>query len=139
MPPLTRWYLKAALLYFAAAFLLAIALAAQISLRLPAWLALLSPTYFHLLLVGWVTQLIFGVVYWMFPKFSREKPHGNEAVAHMVFFLLNVGLLLRVLAEPLNSITGAPLWGWLLTVSALLQWLAALGFVTVTWSRVKER
>ena len=38
----------------------------------------LSPVYFHLFMVGWVTQLIFGVVYWMFPRYSRDKPRGSE-------------------------------------------------------------
>jgi len=28
----------------------------------------LFPVYIHLLVFGWLTQLIFGVIYWMFPK-----------------------------------------------------------------------
>ncbi|MFQ5409307.1 MAG: hypothetical protein ACE5FI_12915 [Anaerolineales bacterium] len=139
MPALTRWYLKAALLYFVAALLLAIALAAQHVVALPEWLGALSPVFFHLFMVGWVTQLIFGVAYWMFPKHTREQPHGDERVAHGAFFLLNAGLLLRVVGEPLNSISSAPAWGWVLVVSAVLQWLAGLGFVAVTWRRVREK
>jgi hypothetical protein len=33
----------------------------------------------------------------------------------------------------------AALWIWLLAASALLQWLAGVGFVANTWGRVKER
>jgi hypothetical protein len=53
--------------------------------------------------------------------------------------LLNVGLLLRVMAEPLISIRSEAVIGWLLAAAALLQWLAAVLFVTLAWPRVKER
>jgi heme/copper-type cytochrome/quinol oxidase subunit 1 len=37
----------------------------------------MTPAYFHLFLVGWVTQMIFGVIYWMFPIITRTRPRGN--------------------------------------------------------------
>ena len=69
-------------------------------------LAGLVPVYFHLLMVGWVTQLIFGVAFWMFPRYSKEKPRGREGLAWAMYASLNAGLLLRGLAEPMHS--GAP-------------------------------
>ncbi len=139
MPPLTRWFIKLSLIYLIAAFLTGLVLAAQPSLNLPATVASLNPVYFHLFLVGWVTQLIFGVVFWMFPKYSLEKPRGNEKLGWATLVLLNTGLLLRVIGEPLNAIRPASLWGWVLALSALLQWLAGLAFIANTWSRVKEK
>ena len=139
MPPLTRWFIKSAFLYFVAALLVGAVLVSR-----PLWnqsplITVLSPIYFHLFMLGWVTQLIFGVVYWMFPKYSREQPHGNERLWLATYGLLNLGLLLRAVSEPLGTLYPQPLWSWLLAVSALLQWLAGLIFVINTWGRVKER
>lgn len=139
MPLLTRFYLKSAFIYLAVSLLLGVFQALP-SAYTPPIMSALTPVYFHLFLVGWVTQMIFGVIYWMFPIISRAKPRGNEQVAWATYILLNVGLLLRVVAEPLNSLLPAISWlGWLLTLSALSQWLAAVLFVWLSWPRVKER
>jgi hypothetical protein len=139
MPALTRWYIKTALIYLAAALLLAVILALPRTITLPAFIRAMTPAYFHLFLVGWVTEMIFGVIYWMFPIITRKRPRGNEKVAWATYILLNAGLLLRVVAEPLTSTQPEAGLGWLLAISALLQWLAALLFVILAWPRVKER
>ena len=71
MPLLTRWYIRSALVYLTAALLLAVVLAMPISL--PSFIRFMNPAYFHLFLVGWVTQMIFGVIYWMFNTGYRLK------------------------------------------------------------------
>ena len=91
------------------------------------------------MMVGWVTQLIFGVGFWMFPKYSAERPRGSERLGWAGYWLLNSGLLLRVAAEPWQSVAPGPLPGVLLAVSAGLQWLAGLAFVVNTWPRLTER
>jgi hypothetical protein len=139
MPTITRWYIKSALVFFIAAFLVRFAQAANGLWSFSGWMNVLGPVYFHLFLVGWVTQLIFGVVFWMFPKFSLDKPRGNEALAWATFGLLNLGLVLRAAGEPLQALRPSATSGWLLALSALLQWLAGLGFVANTWKRVKEK
>lgn len=139
MPALTRWFLKAALLYLAAALLLALVLALPDAVRLPNFVRFMNPAYFHLFLVGWVTQTIFGVIFWMFPILSREQPRGNERLGWASFALLNAGLLLRVIGEPLTSVRPEPGLGWLLVLAALFQWLGAVLFVTLAWPRVKDR
>jgi hypothetical protein len=63
MPRLARWHLRTALAYFVLALLAGVLLAGRAILPLPTWVNALSPVYFHLLMVGWVTQLIFGVVF----------------------------------------------------------------------------
>ncbi|MFN8488691.1 MAG: hypothetical protein U0350_13910 [Caldilineaceae bacterium] len=139
MPLLTRLFIKTGLLYFVAALLTGLLLAVNRTFSLPAWVGVLNPVYFHLFMVGWVTQLIIGVAYWMFPKFTREQPRGSEPLVQITYLLLNGGLLLRVLAEPMLALQTNKLWGYLLALSALLQWLAGLTFVVNTWPRVKER
>lgn len=135
MPAVTRWYIKASLLYLAAALLLSAWLAAPFASSPPG----LSPVFFHFFLVGWVTQMIMGVGFWFFPKFTQAQPRGSEALAWAAFVLLNLGLLLRALAEPWQAAQPSPAAGWSLAVSALLQWLAGLLFVLNTWPRIKER
>lgn len=125
MPPLTRWFVKLSLVYFVAALAGSVWQAAGG----PLWL---TPVIIHLLVVGWVTGMIFGVAYWMFPKFSTEQPRGANGLAVASFVLLNLGLLLRVVGEPMAV-------GWLLVTSAVLQWLGAAAFVANTWPRVKGR
>jgi heme/copper-type cytochrome/quinol oxidase subunit 1 len=89
--------------------------------------------------VGWVTQFIIGVVYWMFPKYFRDRPRGSELLGWASYVLINLGLLLRVIGEPLLGQNPALLWGWLLVISASFQWLGGLAFVANTWGRVKEK
>ncbi|MEK7278695.1 MAG: hypothetical protein AAB427_15195 [Chloroflexota bacterium] len=137
MPPLTRWFVKSALVCFIAALLVGVSIAARALFNLPPVISALQPVYFHLLMVGWITQLIFGVAFWMFPKFSREQPRGSERLGWATFALLNGGLLLRVVGEPLAA-TQAGI-GWLIALSAVLQWLAGMAFVINSWARVKER
>ena len=132
MPPLSRWYIKVAMLYFIAALIVGVA---QAALELP----YLSPAYVHMLVVGWITQMIFGVAYWMFPKYSPETPRGDDAIAIGTFCALNAGLLLRVVVEPLRAWRPNAAPGWLLVLSGVLQALAAIGFTLNTWPRVKVR
>lgn len=139
MPLLTRWYLKSALVYLTASLTLGIVLVVPATINLPSFVRYLNPAYFHLFLVGWVTQMIFGVIYWMFPIITRTRPRGNERLGWASYILLNMGLLLRVIGEPLHSTNPAAGYGWLLAVSALLQWFAALFFVVLAWPRVKEK
>lgn len=139
MPTLTRWFIKTALVYFAVALLMGIATQAAVILPLPPTITALRPVYTHLLMVGWVTQLIIGMAYWMFPKYSQAHPRGSERLGWATYVLLNVGLLLRVVVEPLMTTQSGNGLGWLLAISAVLQFLAGWAFIINTWVRVKVR
>lgn len=139
MPTLTRWFIKSSLIYLIAALILGLVLALRFLLPLPPFIDFMGPAYFHLFMVGWVTQMIFGVVYWMFPIITRERPRGSLWLGWTIYGLLNVGLLLRVLGEPLVASRPEAGFGWLLVASATLQWLAGLSFVINSWSRVKGK
>jgi hypothetical protein len=139
MPPLTRWYIKLALVNLVLGLLTGALIAAQPQLRLPAALSAAGPVYVHLLVVGWITQMIFGVAYWMFPKDSAERPRGSDHLAVATFVLLNVGLAVRVVIEPWHLVAPGVARGWLLAGAAACQWLAGVGFVLGMWPRVKGR
>lgn len=114
-----------------------VAMPAREFLPLPAVVATLWPTLLHLLVVGWLTQLIFGVAHWLFPRRTREAPRGDERLMWLAWSTLNAGLLLRLFGEPL-ALSGHNA-GTVLVASGLLQWVAALAFIMNLWPRVKAR
>jgi hypothetical protein len=140
VPKLTRWSLKAAMAYLVVALLLSATDAARpLSEALPmgAPPKVSGPLIVHLLVVGWLTQLIFGVAYWMFPTYSKSAPYRSERLAWFMFATLNLGLMARAgaeLAAPRLPDTGLP---GLFAAAALLQWLAGVAFVVNTWARVR--
>jgi hypothetical protein len=107
----------------------------------PFWppLGALNPVYIHLLTVGWLTQLIFGVMYWMFPIISRENMRGDPRLAWAALIALNAGLLLRVAFEPWRVLSPNEVNGAGLTLSAVVQVVAAFLVVAVCWPRVREK
>lgn len=139
MPPITRLFVKTSLVYLVAALIIGLLLALRPVVALPEVVDGLAPVYFHLFMVGWVLQLIAGVAYWMFPKWSRTRPRGFDWLALATYWLLNVGLLLRVVAEPALTVSAWQGWAWLVVAAAVLQWLAGIAFVANTWPRVKEK
>ena len=131
MPLLSRWFIRTALLYLLLSFTVSLAQA-----LVPSGTALAWPTYLHLLVVGWLTQLIFGVAYWMFPRYQAGLGFPFERLGWICYGCLNAGLLLRVAAE------SGPESSWrseLFVVSALLQLIGGWAFVVTTWPRVRGR
>jgi hypothetical protein len=139
MYPQPRVYIKTALAYLLAAFLVGGLVLANQGLNLSGGIWALLPVYYHLLMVGWVSQLIFGVALWMFPPLSRERPRGDTRLGWAAYAALNAGLLLRAVAEPLHTWGPSPWTGAALAVSAALQPLAAWAIVAALWPRVKGK
>lgn len=129
MPTVTRWALKTALGWAATAMLVGVLLAWPGAPSLP------YPTYLHLLTVGWLSNLIFGVAHWMFPRASAEQPRGDVRTAWAGWGLLNAGLLIRIAGEGMFGAQHSPA----LVLSALLQLLAVWSWVIHLWPRVKVR
>mgnify|MGYP005847128197 CR=1 FL=1 len=132
MPVITRAFIKTSLLCFA----LALGFGILLALRAP---YSIFAVYIHLLVFGWLTQLIFGVAHWMFPKYSAQLPRGRDDLAWFSYGALNLGLLLRAIAEPMQASQASAGFSVLLVVSAILQWLAGMAFIVNIWGRVKER
>ncbi len=140
MPTVSRWFIKSGILFMVASMVVALAMAAPDAWGLPGWVSVLRPTHFHLFAVGWITQMIFGVALWFFPKKSREAPRGSAWVNWSCFGTLNAGLVLRAVAETafVQGYTGTG-WSWVMTVAAVLQFAAAVLFAFAIWPRVKGR
>lgn len=139
MPTLSRWHIKIGMFYFAIGLMMAGLLFAQPVLGWSGKLQVLRPVYLHFLFIGWVSQLIMGVGYWMFPKYSKDKPRGNEKLGWVVLVLLNLGLVLRAIGEPAMALAPQTGVGWMLAIAALCLLLAGWGFIFNTWGRIKGR
>ncbi|HQV70817.1 MAG TPA: hypothetical protein PLJ62_03520 [Thermoflexales bacterium] len=139
MPPITQAAVRAAMVYLVLGALSALAYWLNERFGFAPWLAALSPTYLHLIVVGWITQFIFAIAYWMFPVFSKTNPRGSPALAKAVFITLNAGLILRAVCEPWRTASPNALNGAALIVSSILQATSGVLFVWLMWPRVRER
>jgi len=128
LPQLSRWFIRTALIYLLLALLLGLAQLQPASAPVVPW-----PTYVHLLVLGWLTQLIFGVAHWMFPR-SRSAGAEREWLGWSTYLMLNAGLILRSLAE-----SGVARQGHWFVIAALLQLAAGWSFVIAIWPRVRGR
>lgn len=139
MPTLSRWHIKLGMIYFVVGLAMGALILLQPVMGWWSGLQTLRPVYLHFLFIGWITQLIMGVGYWMFPKLTKEKPRGSESLGWAVLVLLNVGLVLRAIGEPAMMLAPDAGLGWTLTVASLFLLLAGWGFIFNSWGRIKER
>jgi hypothetical protein len=139
--PLSSIMVRLALLWMLAGFLIGGAM--LVDRDLPGdWRLWMQPTHGHMLFVGWFLQFALGIAYWLLPrKRTAERPVGYDLrLAQVAVAALNIGLLCRVVSEPLerdgHASDGTML---LLALSALLQIVAAAIFVVQLWPRVAPR
>jgi hypothetical protein len=139
MPVLTRWSIRIAMMYLILGLTGWAWYWADLTWDLPGNWAALRPVSVHLITVGWLTQLIFAVIYWMFPIISRENMRGPTWIGWFGFVGLNLGLVFRAIFEIGLTKGMSSYGGWGLVGAALLQWSGATAWVIVSWSRVRER
>lgn len=131
MPLITRLFIKSGLIFFFIA--LSIGIAAQIKTL---YFAAILPLFWHTLMVGWITQIIMGVSMWMFPGRKKEESFQNQKWGWITYILLNVGLALRIVAEPFVSYASPEFWKYILLISAVFQFLAVCSYIIEIWPRV---
>ncbi len=100
---------------------------------------ILAVEHAHLAFVGWLVNIVFGIALWMlplardrYPETSGRYPAGAPL---LVYGLLNGGLVLRIVCEPLLAAGLAPRIG--LNVGAAAQVVAVLAFTAIAWQRVR--
>lgn len=136
MPTPARWFIKTALLHLVVALGIALVRAGQTAGVLPGTAATLWLPQLHLLTVGWLTQLIFGVAFWLFPS-PKPRTQPSPRLVWVAYGVLNAGLLLRLGVEPAFFSSLVQRWG--LVTSAVLQWIASLLLVAHFWRRVRPK
>ncbi|MCB0271119.1 MAG: hypothetical protein KDH95_23365, partial [Calditrichaeota bacterium] len=61
MPSVSRWFIKSGMIYFMFSLMLAVGTALNRVLSFSDVLTFAQPVFYHTLMVGWITQIIFGV------------------------------------------------------------------------------
>jgi hypothetical protein len=151
MPATSRAFVKASLIYLCLGALLGALLLINRWVFLGAGVASLRASHIQFLIVGWLTQLIMGVAWWLFPPLAiglrpgSPKParrgqaqRGSEPLFWTTFLSLNAGILLRAIPAPLYSWTQIDLFNLLTGVSGLFLLVAAITFVANLWGRIRE-
>lgn len=141
MDPVSVRFARASLLWLTLGFALG-ALMLSDALAPGSWRAWFAPTHGHILFVGWFLQFAVGVAYWLLPRRrSTERPLGyHEGAAFLSFALLNSGLALRVVAEPVSRLGhGGVFPDYALVASSMLQLAAVFTMARQLWARVTPR
>ncbi len=90
-------------------------------------------SHIHAGQVGFLVSMVTGVAFWMMPRPGQIRQEGLERA---VFFLLNTGLLLRLIFEPIFYWTQTQNFRISLILSATLQSLAIGVFAYAMSKRV---
>ena len=151
MPATSRTFVKASVVYLGIGAILGALMLINRWLPLGPAIAYLRLSHVQFLVVGWLTQLILGVAWWLFPPLAAGLRHdaplplrrgqaqrGSEPLFWATFACLNLGILLRGVFDPLYSWAKAGILGFLVGISGLLLLAAAVTFVLNMWGRVRE-
>ncbi len=129
MPLISRVFIFTSFVYLTV--YLALPLIVEIT-ALPA-AARLSVMSVHLFNLGFLTQVIIGVAWWMFPRSGKAwSRKTGERIAWIIFIMLNTGLVLRHAGYAAGTVTGTQL-GW----AGSLQFTALVLFAILMWNRVR--
>lgn len=134
MPLISRTFVKAGMIFFALALIAGLLMEFDAA-AFPG----LMPLFWHMLMVGWITQIIFGVSIWMFPGRNREEGFKAQKWGWLTFIFLNLGLSLRVVSEPAAASSPEDFWALLLIISALLQVTAGITYLVEMWPRIQSK
>jgi hypothetical protein len=150
MPATARAYVKASILYLGIGAILGALLLVHRWIPLGTWVLPLKVSHVQFLIVGWLTQLILGVAWWLLPPLKiglqsgeprsgrrGQAQRGSEPLFWATFAFLNLGILLRGILEPLCVWTGIATFQILAGLSGLFLLAGAIAFVLNVWGRVR--
>ena len=151
MPITSRASVKASIIYLALGAVLGVILLINRWIPLGPAVSALRASHLQFLVVGWLTQFIIGVAWWLFPPLAiglrddssqpvrrGQTQRGSEALFWAALACLNAGILLRALFDPLHSWTKISFFSVLAGVSGLFLLAAAVLFAVNLWGRVRE-
>jgi hypothetical protein len=150
MPTTARAFVKASIIYLSLGALLGAMLLINRWISLGSAISALRISHIEFLIVGWLTQLILGVAWWLFPPLviglradapgpirHGQAQRGSEPLFWATFVCLNTGILLQAVFGPLYSWTKVGFFSVLAGISGLFLLAAAVTFVANTWGRVR--
>lgn len=139
MPLVARLFLRAGIVYLVLTFVAGTVLLVLEAFGRPAPF-IAGIEHGHMGFVGWLVNTVAGVALWLLPlnrkAFPQTQGRYPETGARAAFVMLNVGLPLRLIVEPIHQFHPSAATAALLVASAALQ-LGAIAVVAwVVWNRV---
>lgn len=133
MPRLSRWMIRAALLYLWAGITIGGLLLTHKGVPLHPTLWGWLPVHIEFLLIGWLVQLVMGVAFWILPRFLTKPRRPRTWMAYLAFALLNIGI-------GLVAATGLGRWARpFLLAGRIAEVSAVLLFAGHAWGRIVSR
>ena len=123
MDRITRSFILASLIYLAAGATLGLVMAMA-----PQFLGRVQFSHVHLLLGGFMAMMIYGVGYFILPRFASSAIRWPSMVAAH-FWLANLSLLGMVISRPLSITLDSPGWMGIFHLSVTVQTLSIFLFV----------
>lgn len=135
MTRFSKWTIRLSLVYLVVGFSIGALMLSDKGFTLFPRMMTLLPVHIEFLMFGWFVHLIFGVAFWMFPRFTpREtglRPRGFVRAAWLAVVLLNAGLVLFASGQ----LTAGTLS--LRFAGRTLELLGIIAFFVNIWPRVK--
>jgi hypothetical protein len=128
MPRLSAVALRAALVYLLLGFSFGALMLANKGVPFSGAVWILLAPHVEFLFIGWTVQLIFGVAFWILPRYPGGS-RGSIRLAWLSLLSLNLGILVAALA--------AFIPGPLLFAGRLLESAGAALFALHAWGRVR--
>lgn len=139
MPLVARLFLRTGIIYLALTFAAGAALLIAEALGRPVPF-IIGVEHGHMGFVGWLVNTVAGVALWLLPLNRKAFPETQgrypETAARAAFVLLNVGLPLRLIVEPIYVTHASSAASALLVASAVFQVAAILTVAWIVWKRV---
>jgi hypothetical protein len=141
MPLESRRFAKAALIFLLLTFLAgaAFTVARGAGVAVP---AIFAVEHGHAGFVGFLVNIVIGVALWMLPlnrdRYPNTQGRYPQWAPTLCFWLLNGGLAVRLVAEPLDVLAmHSSLLAMIVNLAAIVQVAAVVIFVAIAWQRVR--
>lgn len=133
MPRASRFFLRTGVVYLVITFVAGAVLLVLEAIGYPVP-PVIWTEHGHAGFVGWLVNTVIGVALWLLPlnrqRFPESQGRYPERLALAAFYLLNVGLVMRLLCEPWFAFGHSVTASVLLAIAAVLQ---VGGIVIVAW------
>ena len=135
MPRLSHWMIKTALVWLGIGTTIGSLMLLQKGWPVMPIIWVLRLSHIHVLLVGWLLQIVFGVAYWMLPRFNAAGDRGNEQAMWLGYGAINSAVVC-VLLHDLLLMVQIDWSSGLLSLAGTGYTVAALVFFWNAWKRV---
>jgi hypothetical protein len=151
MPTTSRVTIRISIIYLCLGAALGTLLLVNRWILLGPAVSVLRVSHIAMLVIGWLTQLILGVAWWLLPPLgigSRtgdgsprrgQAQRGSEPLFWATVLFLNIGVLMQALFQPLFLLTHVNTLGRIADLADLFLLAAAVTFVVNLWARVRGR